>query len=122
VGDRNDRALSKLQLYQLLDLLLSNDVDVCRSFVKHNDFVFAENGSTDANELPFTSTQIRSSFTDLEVDALLFFLVVLALTHVSVQVVCRLQTRNFSLVLDILVLVFPSLFWLTAEKITETGL
>jgi len=49
MGNRDHRRLLKLRVYQQLDLLLGNNIDVCRSFIKDNYSTLAQDGSTNTN-------------------------------------------------------------------------
>lgn len=80
VRDRDHCAFLELMLDQLLDALLRDDVDVRGGFVKDHDSVLAQNGPADANHLLLTCAEVRTAFADLEVNAFVLFLPLLALT------------------------------------------
>ena len=59
---------SVLELFsdELLDLLLCDNIDVGSSLIQDDDFVTAENGSHNADELLLTYTEIVSFLFDFE--------------------------------------------------------
>lgn len=74
VCNGQDRCASKLLTDQLLDRLLGHDIDVCGGLVKQDDFVVAEDGADDADELALSDTEVLALFLDLELETLSFFI------------------------------------------------
>jgi len=50
----DDCAVLESRIYQLVDFLLGNNVDVGRGFVQNDDFVLSEDGPANADKLLFT--------------------------------------------------------------------
>lgn len=86
MGNRNHCTLGKLMINQLLNHLLSHNVDISSCFVKDNDLIFPKDCSTDTDKLFFTSAQIGSSLLDLEVNSSAFLLALLPASLRSVEV------------------------------------
>ena len=81
VGNGQDRRVFELLTDQLLDRLLSHDIDVCGGLVEEHNSVVAEDGTDNADELALADTEVLAFFLNLELQALsfLFFLILLLL-------------------------------------------
>ena len=68
---------------ELLNFLLSDNIDICSGLIQDDNFVTAKNGSHNTDELLLSDTKIVSLFLDLELETLvvifILFLVVLLL-------------------------------------------
>jgi len=70
-------------LYELLDLLLGYDVDICSGLIQNYNLVAAEHSPADANELLFAGTEAATPILKFEVDS---FSVALLFTSVKLRV------------------------------------
>ena len=122
VSNCNHCAFGELLLNQLLNLLLGHDINICSGFVKHDDFVLTQDGSANADKLAFSSAQICATFTDLEVDALALFLLLLSRFSLRIQVIRRLQAGDLGPVRLLLLGLRASNFGLAAQQVTQAGL
>ena len=83
-------------LDKLLDLLLSHNIDICRSFIENDDLVLAQYCPANADKLALSNTQIRTTFTYLKVNAFALFLPFLAVATHRIQFIRGLHTRDLS--------------------------
>ena len=77
--DGKDCGAIELFADQLLDRLLSDDVDVGGGFVEHNDLVVPQDGPDDADQLALTDAEVLTLLLDLEVKTLAIVLILLLL-------------------------------------------
>ena len=77
--DGKDCGAIELFADQLLDRLLSDDVDVGGGFVEHNDLVVPQDGPDDADQLALTDAEVLTLLLDLEVKTLTIVLILLLL-------------------------------------------
>jgi len=67
MGDGDDCRVFKEFFQQGLDSFFGNDIDVRSSFIENYNLRFSHNGTTNANKLLLTCTEVATVFRDVHV-------------------------------------------------------